>query len=138
MEYIIIVLAFILCSLVAYYIVKIKLNVFIRLLINITSLLAFGILIIASGVKETALLIYVLLLAMTLFGMLMRIIAPIILNLVASFVAKITKQSYEWLTYNQLMHLEQSGYKMYFCVFSFTTLKVMLYLLLVASLMGII
>lgn len=138
MEYIVIVSAAALCLLMAYYITKINLKECVKVIINFLSLFVFGIFVVLSGLKETALLIYITLLVMTLFGILMRIISPIILNLAGSFVAKITKQDYEWLTYKQLMELEQSGYKMYFCVLTFTTLKIALYLMLIVSSMGLI
>ena len=68
----------------------------------------------------------------------MRIITPLILNVIGSLLAKILKQDYTWRTYEQLMYEEQSGYKMYFCVHTFTTLKIVLYMLLIASLIGLI
>ena len=117
---------------------KIKLKAFIKVLINFASLFVLGIIMVVSGLIETTLLIYIILLVLTLLGVLMRIISPIIFNLAGSFVAKITKQDYEWLTYDQLMKEKQSGNKMYFCVLTFTTLKVALYLMLVLSFIGLI
>ena len=138
MEYIVIFFAFTLCWLTACCIMKIKLKVFVKIIINSVSLLVFGTFMVVSGLRETALLTYIILLVITLFGMLMRAISPIMLNLAAMLVAKMTKQDYEWLKYDQLMELEQSGYKMYFCVLIFTTLKVALYLILVISSIGLV
>ena len=138
MEYIVILLAAAVCMLMAYCLMKIKLKAFIKVLINFASLFVLGIIMVVSGLIETTLLIYIILLVLTLLGVLMRIISPIIFNLAGSFVAKITKQDYEWLTYDQLMKEKQSGNKMYFCVLTFTTLKVALYLMLVLSFIGLI
>ncbi len=138
MENLVIIMVATLSLLMAYYLMKIKLKAFIKVLINFASLLVFGFFIAVSGLRETALMIYIILLSMTLFGVLMRIISPIILNLVGRFVAKITKQDYEWLTYDQLMNEKHSGNKMYFCVLAFTTLKVVLYFMLVVSSIGLI
>ena len=138
MEYIVILLSAILCWIAAYYIMKIKLKVFVKVLINFVSLLVFGIFMVVSGLRETTLLIYIILLVMTLFGMLMKIISPIFLNLVGNVVAKITKQDYEWLTYDQLMREKPSGIKMYFCILTFTTFKVALYLMLFISSIALI
>ena len=138
MEYMVAILAFAVSSLMAYYIMKIKLKVFIKGILNFFSLFVLGIIMIVSGLNETTLLVYIILIAMTLLGLLMRIISPLVLNLVGNFAAKITKQDYEWLTYDQLMNLEQSGNKMYFCVLTFTTTKVVLYLMFFASCVGFI
>ena len=138
MKYIVIVLASVLCFFTAYYLMKIKLKAFIKVLVNFLCLLVFGFFIVLSGLEETTLLIYIILLTTTLFGIIARIIAPIILNLTGTFVAKITNQNYKWLTYNQLMEDEPSGNKMYFCVLTFLTFKVALYLLLILSSLGLI
>ena len=130
-------LIFGLSFLIAYFSMKVKLKVFIKILINCAGLLVVWLCIIATGMKEMSVFLYLFLLPVTIFGILMRFISPIILNLTGKLVAKITKQDYEWQTYDQIM-ADDSGGKGYFCVLTFTMMKVLLYLFIILSFIGII
>ena len=138
MEYIVLIFLYALSMLFAYFIMKFTCKFFKKCLINLLILLTCGCIICVTGLKETSLLVYLILFSLTLLGILMRIITPLILNVIGSLLAKILKQDYTWRTYEQLMYEEQSGYKMYFCVLTFTTLKIVLYMILIASLIGLI
>lgn len=138
MEYVVFILLLTLSTVLAYLIIKLKHNFLLKCLLNLMALLGFGVVMVMSGLKEISLLVYLILLGVTVLGVLMRIITPLFLNLIGSLVARITKQEYTWKKYAQLMKAEQSGNKMYFCILAFTTLKVVLYMILVASFVGLI
>lgn len=138
MECIALILAYVFSVFLAYFIIKANFHFLWKSLINFLLLLAFGCTMILSGIKETSLLIYIILLAQTLLGILMRIIAPLVLNITGSLLSRILKQHYTWQTYDQLMQAEYSGNKMYFCVHLFTTTKIFFSIIFVASCFNLI
>lgn len=135
MEYITLIILFVLSIFLAYFIIKVKLLFYKKMIINLFLLLVCGCIMIITGIKETSFLIYVLLLILTLLGILMHIIAPFVLNLIGILLSKIQKEKYTVQTYDEFM---QEGHRMYFCVLIFTTLKVWLYIALGASFLSII
>lgn len=138
MEAMVFVLSFFVSSLIAYFVLKHRIKLILKLLINFVSLLCLGLFVFLSGLKEISLLLYILLVLVTILGILMRILSWVILNFVGTLITKITRQDYEWQKYDQLIKEEPSGNKMYFCIFLFTSLKVTLYMVLIASFVGLV
>lgn len=138
MEAIVFVLSFFVSLLIAFFVLKYRIKLILKLLINFVSLLCLGLFVLLSGLEEISLLLYILLIIVTFLGILMRILSWVILNFVGIFITKITRQDYEWQKYDQLIKAEQSGNKMYFCIFTFTSLKVTLYIVLIASFLGLV
>lgn len=130
MEYLILIAMFVLSTIVAYWIMQKEMSILTKIFTNAFILCFSGAAMIVTGFKETSFLLYVLLLSTTLLGILMRIITPICLNFLGRIVAKIQKEPYTEQSYDDIMH---SGHKMFFCVLTFTTLKVFLYVALIAS-----
>lgn len=135
MEYLILSLIFIISMIVGYYIQKIQISLHWRILINLFSLIICGLLLFITRIKETSLLVYILLVLFTFSGLLVRLVVPVVLNILEKILAHIKKDTYEPQTYDELM---KSGHKMYFCVLTFTTIKVMLYVLLFASFLNLL
>lgn len=135
MEYLILSLIFIISMIVGYYIQKIQISVHWRFLINLFSLIICGLLLFITRIKETSLLVYILLVLFTFSGLLVRLVVPVVLNILEKILAHIAKDTYEPKTYDEWM---KSGHKMYFCVLTFTTIKVMLYVLLFASFLNLL
>ena len=138
MEYVISIAVAAVCFLIGFLYVKLKLKTYVKVIIDVVGLLIFAAVILATGIKETALLAYILLLATTLLGLLMRIISPIILNLAAIFVSKITRQDYKWLTYDQLMEDDSPRYFMYAQVWLLAVMKAAMYLGIIFASAGLI
>ncbi len=137
MEYIALIFIFIFSSLFAHFLIKQNIRSALKILLNIVGLIIFFFLVLLSGVKETSLTIYIFLILMTILGIIMRLVTPFVLNFVGFIFAKITKQEYKWTNYSQLFEADQSN-KMYFCVLSFVTLKLILYSMLTLSIINLI
>lgn len=135
MEYIVSIAVFAFSIFFAYFLVKAKLSFAKKVVINLLVLLVCGCITFATGLKETSFLIYILLLLLTFGGILMRVITPFVLNFIGIVLSKIQKEPYTMLNYEEFM---QSGSRMYFCVLTFSTLKVLLYIALGASFFGVI
>ena len=135
MEYEAMIFAFFCSAVLAYLITKKQMAFWCKVLCNVFFLLVSGALVLITGVRETALLIYALLLPITLLGIVMRIVTPLVLNLIGNILSKITNQVYEKQNYEQIM---QDGYRMFFCVLTFTTLKVFLYVALLMVVLKVI
>ena len=133
--YIVLIALFAVSTLAAYHLLKINIAFYKRVVFNIILLIVSACILTATQIDETSLLIYILILILTLLGILMRIIAPIILNAVGRVISKLQGNRYEALSYDEFMH---SGHRMYFCVLLFLTLKIVLYTILFASFAGII
>ena len=138
MEYVIFIAVAAVCFFVGFLYVKLKLKTYVKVIIDVAGLLIFAVVILATGIKETALLAYILLLATILLGLLMRILAPIILNLTAIFVSKITRQDYKWLTYDQLMENDSPHYWMHTQVWILTVVKAVMYFAIIFASAGLI
>lgn len=134
MEYIFIFL-FLASTFLAYWIMKIKISFGHKVLCNISLLLVSAIWMVLTRIQEGTLLIYILILLFTSMGILMRLTAPIVLNCTGRILSKLQKQSYEQQSYEPKSYEQwmQDGHKMFFCVLLFTTMKVLLYMLLVMS-----
>lgn len=138
MDYVIFIAVAAVCFLIGFLYVKLKLKTYVKVIIDVAGLLIFAVVILATGIKETALLAYILLLATILLGLLMRILAPIILNLTAIFVSKITRQDYKWLTYDQLMENDSPHYWMHTQVWILTVVKAVMYFAIIFASAGLI
>ena len=130
MEYFILIVAFLLSTLGGILLLRISLSLPLKAFLNFALLSISCIGLLATEIRETSLLIYMLLLFLTPIGILTRLFAPLILNLIGRVLSKLQHQQYTPLDYDSLMH---SGHKMYFCALTFTTLKILLYTALVAS-----
>ena len=119
----------------AYLITKKRIVFWRKVLCDVFLLLFSGILMLVTGLQETTMLIYALLFIFTLFGILVRIFTPVVLNFIGNVLSKIQKQVYEKQTYEQML---QDGYKMFFCEHLFATLKIFLYVLLLLSALKVI
>ena len=135
MEYMIMVTVFFGSAFLAYFITKKRMPFWCQALSNLFFLLVSGVLMLITGVQETSLLIYVILLLITLLGIFMRILTPVLLNLVGNILSKIHEQAYEKQNYEQML---QDGHRMFFGVLLFTTLKVLLYLAFLMSVLRVI
>lgn len=135
MEYVTIILVFLGSAILAYLISKKRIVFWRKILWNIFFLLVSGVMMLLTGIRETTLLIYMLLILTIFLGILMRMITPVVLNLIGYVMSKIQKQVYEKQKYEQMM---QDGHRMYFCVLTYTTLKVVLYVALLMSMIKVI
>ena len=135
MEYVAMIFVFFGSSVLAYLITKKRIAFWCKVLSNVFFLLVSGALMLITGVRETTLLIYALLFPITLLGILTRIFTPLVLNLIGNILSKIQNQVYEKQNYEQIM---QDGHRMFFCVLLFTTLKVLLYVALLLSVLKVI
>ena len=135
MEYVVIFCVFCSSVILAYLITKKRRAFWRKILYNTIFLLVSGILILMTGIRETSLLIYSLLLVFTLLGVLMRIFTPVVLNFVGYVLSRFQKQQYEKQSYEQLM---QDGNRMFFCVLLFTTIKNLLYISLFMSILNLV
>ena len=135
MEYVAMIFVFFGSSVLAYLITKKRIAFWCKVLSNVFFLLVSGALMLITGVRETTLLIYTLLFPITLLGILTRIFTPLVLNLIGNILSKIQNQVYEKQNYEQIM---QDGHRMFFCVLLFTTLKVLLYVALLLSVLKVI
>ncbi len=130
MEYLIVVTVFFLSSILAYFIMKKEVPILTKILVNAVALCITGAAMFATGLQETTFSLYILVLGITILGILMRVIAPVFLNLFSRVMAKIHKESYTKQSYNELM---SCGHRMFFCVLTFTTLKILIYIALITS-----
>ena len=135
MEYVAMIFVFFGSSVLAYLITKKRIAFWHKVLSNVFFLLVSGALMLITGVRETTLLVYALLCPITLLGILTRIFTPLVLNLIGNILSKIQNQVYEKQNYEQIM---QDGHRMFFCVLLFTTLKVLLYVALLLSVLKVI
>ena len=135
MEYVAMIFVFFGSAVLAYLITKKRIAFWCKVLCNVFFLLVSGALMLITGVRETTLLIYALLFPITLLGIVMRIVTPVVLNLIGNILSKIQNQAYEKQNYEQIM---QDGHRMFFCVLLFTTLKVLLYVALLMSVLKVI
>lgn len=134
MEYILI-LSFILSGLSAYFIIKSKIKYPVKLMLNAAFLIAATVLMVLTGWTDTATLIYVILVSLTVGGVITHFLAPLILNAVGRAASSATGEKYKDMTYDELLY---DGQKMYFGVLLFTTLKLFLYAMLVFVCAGLI
>lgn len=135
MEYVAIIFVFLGSAVLAYLITKKRIAFWCKVWWNVFFLLISGALMLTTGIRETTLLIYALLFPITLLGILMRMFTPVVLNLIGNILSKIQNQVYEKQNYEQMM---QDGHRMFFCVLMFTTLKVLLYVALLMSILKVI
>ena len=135
MEYAVMIFVFLGSAVLAYLIIRKRISVWCKILCNMFLLLVSGVLMLITGGQETTLLIYVLLFSITILGILMRFFTPVVLNLIGNILSKMQNQVYEKQNYEQIM---QDGHRMFFCVMLFTTLKVLLYVALLMSVLKVI
>ena len=135
MVYAIIVLVIIGSAYLAYRITKKRRTFWRNVFYNVIFLLISAILILMTGIQETSLLIYSLILLFTLLGILARIFTPIVLNFTEKVLSRLFKQAYEKQSYEQRL---DDGQKMFFCVLFFNTTKVLLYVALFMSMFNLI
>ena len=134
MEYFIII-AFILSGISAYFIIKSKIRYPIKLMLNAAFLIAATVLMVLTGWTDTATLIYVILVSLTVGGVITHFLAPPIFNAVGRAASSATGEKYKDMTYDELLY---DGHRMYFAVLLFTTLKLLLYAMLVCVCAGLI
>lgn len=134
MEYILI-LSFILSGISAYFLLKIKIKYPTKLMVNAAFLIAATVLMVLTGWTDTAILIYVILVSLTVGGVITHFLAPLILNAVGRAASSATGEKYKDMTYDELLY---DGHRMYFAVLLFTTLKLFLYAMLVCVCAGLI
>ena len=130
MDYIVIILIFGISHLLAYLIIRKKISLKNKLIINSAFLLVSGVLMLLTGIREITVLAFMLLILFTVLGILTRLLAPVILNIVGNIVSKISNDTYQKLSYDQML---QESHKMYFCILLYTTVKVFLYIVLLLS-----
>lgn len=135
MEYALIIGAYCCSAVLAYLIVKRQKGWRNKVLCDIAFLLISGIIMLLTDIQETTLLIFVLLLAFTLLGILTRVFTPIVLNCVGNLLSKVCKQEYKKQSYEQMF---QESHRMFFCALQFTTLKLFLYISLIMSAFNLI
>lgn len=135
MNYLVLIALFTISTLSAYHLLKVNVAYYLKLIFNIILLIISACILVATNISETSLLIYMLILIMTSLGILLHFIVPIVLNGIGIVLSKIQGEHYVSLRYDELM---RSGHRMYFCVLAFLTLKVVLYIILCASFIGII
>lgn len=134
MEYILI-LSFLLSGISAYFLLKAKIKYHIKLMVNAAFLIAATVLMVLTGWTDTAILIYVILVSLTVGGVITHFLAPLILNAVGRAASSATGEKYKDMTYDELLY---DGHRMYFAVLLFTTLKLFLYAMLVCVCAGLI
>ena len=134
MEYILI-LSFLLSGISAYFLLKAKIKYHIKLMVNAAFLIAATVLKVLTGWTDTAILIYVILVSLTVGGVITHFLAPLILNAVGRAASSATGEKYKDMTYDELLY---DGHRMYFTVLLFTTLKLFLYAMLVCVCAGLI
>ena len=135
MEYAVMILTFFGSTVLAFLIVKKRMAFWHKVLCNVFFLSVSGVLMMITGIQETTLLIYALILLITLLGIFMRIFTPLALNLVGNILSKLQNQAYEKQSYEQIM---QDGHRMFFGILLFTTLKVLLYVAFLMSVLKVI
>lgn len=132
----VLIFAYLSSAVLAYFIVK-RRTTFLRIVLrNVLLLFVSGVLMLITGIQETTLLAYILLVPLTLLGILTRILTPIVLNFIGNILAKILNRVYEKQNYEQMM--QNSRRRMFFCVLQFTTLKVFLYIMFIMSALKLI
>lgn len=120
---------------IAWAIMRIKLPYYLKVIGNLILLFVSVCLTIVTGIQETSLLVLIFLIVFTIFGIVVHYISVPVLNILGKFIAKINKQSFASMSYEQYIY---DGNKMYFCVLSFVTIKIVLYVLLAFSLLNFI
>ena len=125
-----IILLFFLSGICAYFTLKANIRYRYKILFNSCILIISFILLIISNISDLSVLLYVLLFMIVCMGIIIHFIFPLILNIVGICFSKQTRHSYSLKTYNE--HLN-NGHRMYFCVLLFTTFKIFLLVMFIAS-----
>ena len=130
MEYIIIFL-FCISGAIAFLITKKIVSIRSALLLNLSLLFVNWGLLFLPRQNDFIVNCYVIFFVLTIFGIIMRFVAPIILNLINRFFSTIQHQKYVHQTYTELLN---EGHRMFFCVLLFNTLRIFLQLLILMAL----
>lgn len=131
----IVILLFIFSGISAYFITKVNIKYQYKILINCCTSVVCWIWLLLTDISELSLLLLIAFSCLVLSGIIIHFLAPLFLNIVGRFFSKLTRETYFPKTYEE--HLND-GYRMYFCVLLFTTLKIFILVMLVVSLLNLI
>lgn len=134
MKYILII-SFIVSGILAYFVEKIKLRYSIKLVIEIAASAIMFIMLLLTDIKYTSFFICIMLVGLFILGIVIHFVFPLIINGITYIVVKISKQPFEWASYDTLY---KDGYRMYFINLLFLTLKIELIILFIFSLLNLI
>lgn len=130
-----IILLFILSGISAYFTMKATIRYGYRILINCCIVVACWIWLLFTDIPELSLLLLISFSSFTLLGIFAHFLAPLFLNAIGKCFSELKRDTYYPKTYNE--HL-RDGYRMYFCVLLFTTLKTFSLIIFAASLLRLI
>ena len=129
MEWIVILL-FIFSGIVAYFTMKPPLKYGYKILINCCTVIACWTWLLWADISELSLLLLIAFSCLTLLGIIIHFLAPLVLNIIGKCFSKLSRDIYSPRTYTE--HLND-GHRMYFCILLFMTLKTFLLIMFVAS-----
>ena len=123
-------------AVLAYFALKVNLSFRMRLIINFSALFLWGVLVLLTGAKTFCVVLYLLLLFLTLLGIGMRFIVVLLFNIIDRLLAKRTLRKHSFVRYDEIKERDQNGIgnSAYFFVQLFTTLKMLLYIILILTL----
>ena len=133
----IIILLMLLSGVAAYFIIKIKIKYRYKVLIDFCILAICWLWFVLADVSELYITVLFLYTPLVILGIITHFVAPFILNIVGVFVAKLTKQSFSPLTYEEHL-IDDNVRHMYSCVFLFTLFKIFLLIMFIASALNLI
>lgn len=126
----IVILVFLLSGIGAYFVMKIKVRYRYKIAIDFCALIVSVFILFLSNIKELSVLLLIELSSLNLLGIIVHYLAPLIFNALGFCLSKMKKAPYSPKTYNDFLN---DGYRMYFCVHLFTTEKIFLFVIFIAS-----
>ena len=112
------------------FLIKIKWSYTVRAICELVVLLAAAAGVLLTGIHMTSLLVYIILLAFELLGVVLRVLGPVVLNAVGKCLSKWRKQKYQKQTFDALV---QTLPGMRPGIWMFTSIKMLCFSLLILS-----
>lgn len=131
----IIISLFLLSGTCAYFALKIKMKYGYKILVNSCFLVTFWLCLPFTNITELSILLILAYSFLAIFGVIIHFIAPLILNFLGSCISKLTHQAFSPRTYDELLN---DGYRMYFCILLFTTIKTFSLIMFIATSLNLI
>lgn len=119
----------------AYFALKIKMKYEYNILINLCLLASCWLWLLLTDISELSILLVLAYTFLIIIGVIAHFVTPLILNSLGSCLSKLTQQSFSPKTYNELL---DDGYRMYFCVLLFSTIKNFSLIMFIAASLNLI
>lgn len=136
MEYLIIICICVICCIISYFIVNFKISYYKRIICNAMILLTFKIILFLKEYREFEVACFNFLVIWSICGVIIHYIMIPLENIISKFFCKLEERPYKKKTYEEILHSHHD--ELYHCVLLFTDIKLLFYILIIASLVDMI